>query len=175
MARLSAIGVTVVLSAIVTLTLACLLGGDFFAALAHHSIENHFFAALLALISRLIGWFFATALLALSFAVIYYWSPNVKTRCWHWLTPGGAIGILFWLLASLALRAYLHFFNFYSLTYGSLGAVIILLMWFYITGLMLLLGAEINSEIEAAAAEKRLAATTPAANPVVDNPAPASL
>jgi len=48
-------------------------------------------------------------------------------------------------------------------------------MWFYITGLMLLLGAEINSEIEAAAAEKRLAAITPAANPVVDNPAPASL
>jgi membrane protein len=60
-------------------------------------------------------------------------------------------------LASLALRLYLHFSNSYSLAYGSLGAVIILLTWFYITGLMLLVGAEINSEIEAAAAEKQLA------------------
>jgi membrane protein len=161
MARISAIGVTILLSGIVTLTLACLLGGDFFGALARHSIANHFFASIVAHISRVIGWFFATALLALSFAVIYYWAPNVKTRCWHWLTPGGAIGILFWLLASLALRVYLHFFNFYSDTYGSLGAVIILLTWFYITGLMLLLGAEINSEIEAAAAEKRLAKANP--------------
>ena len=59
-------------------------------------------------------------------------------------------------LASLILRIYLHYFNNYSVTYGSLGAVIILLTWFYITGLMLLLGAEINSEIAAAAAEKTL-------------------
>ena len=51
-------------------------------------------------------------------------------------------------IASLALRVYLHFFNNYTVTYGSLGAVIILLTWFYITGLMLLLGAEINSEID---------------------------
>jgi membrane protein len=168
MARLSAIGVTILLSGIVTLTLACMLGGDFFAALAHHTIEDYFFAALVALLSRLIGWLLASAFLALSFAVIYYWSPNVKTHRWHWLTPGGSIGILFWLLASLGLRLYLHFFNFFSLTYGSLGAVIILLTWFYITGLMILLGAEINSEIEAAAAEKRLTAG-PSANPASDS------
>jgi membrane protein len=51
---------------------------------------------------------------------------------------------------------YLHFFDSFSLTYGSLGGVIILLTWFYITGLMLLLGAEVNSEIQAAVAEKTL-------------------
>jgi membrane protein len=62
--------------------------------------------------------------------------------------------------ASLGLRVYLHFFNSFSVTYGSLGTVITLLTWFYITGLMLLVGAEINSEIEAAAAEKRLAGPT---------------
>ena len=76
------------------------------------------------------------------------------------------------LLASLGLRVYLHFFNTYSITYGSLGAVIILLTWFYITGLMLLLGAEINSEIEAAAAEKRLAGRN-APPPSADTPAQA--
>jgi membrane protein len=63
-------------------------------------------------------------------------------------------------LASLGLRAYLHFFNNYTVTYGSLGAVIILLTWFYITGLMLLLGAEINGQIEAGAAEQKLQAQT---------------
>jgi membrane protein len=98
----------------------------------------------------------AAALLDFSFAVIYYWAPDSKKRRWHWLTPGGALGLIGWLLASLGLRVYLHYFDTYSLTYGSLGAVIILLTWFYITGLMLLLGAEINSEIEAASAEMRM-------------------
>src|ERR1700721_328385 len=106
------------------------------------------------------GVFLGAPVLPLSFAVIYYWAPNLKVRCWHWLTPGGAIGIVGWLVCSLSLRVYIHFFPSYSLTYGSLGAVIILLTWFYITGLMLLLGAEINSEIEGAAAELRLASAS---------------
>ena len=80
----------------------------------------------------------------------------MKNKVWRYLTPGAAIGVAGWILSSLALRIYLHYFDSYSVTYGSLGAVIILLTWFYITGLMLLTGAEINSEIEAAAAEKRL-------------------
>ena len=155
-ARIYAIGLTIILAVIVTLILSALLGGDFIAAVAHHRIYHHFLAIPSAFSARLIGWTIATALLALSFAVIYYWAPDVKARCWHWLTPGGTIGILGWLLASLGLRIYLHFFNSYSITYGSLGAVIILLTWFYITGLMLLVGAEVNSEIEAAAAQKRL-------------------
>jgi len=103
--------------------------------------------------------------IALCFAVVYYWAPGVTHRAWRWLTPGGASGILGWLLVSLGFRVYLHYFNFYTVTYGSLGAVIILLMWFYITGFMLLLGAEINSEIEAAAAEKKLSIETPEGAP----------
>jgi membrane protein len=78
-------------------------------------------------------------------------------RQWHWITPGATLGVLGWVLASVGFRMYLHFFNSYSVTYGSLGAVVILLMWFYITGLMLLLGAEFNSQLEAAAVEARLA------------------
>jgi membrane protein len=100
----------------------------------------------------------ATGLLALLFALIYYWAPDVQQRQWRWLTPGGAIGIIGWLLASIGLRVYLHFFNSYTAIYGSLGAVIILLTWFYLSGLMLLLGGEVDSEIEAAATERRLAA-----------------
>jgi membrane protein len=59
-----------------------------------------------------------------------------------------------WLAASFALKAYLHFFDRYSATYGSLGAVIILLLWFYVSGASLLFGAEINSVIEDAAASE---------------------
>lgn len=104
---------------------------------------------------------------------MYCWAPDVRQRRWHWLTPGSAIGLAGWLIASVGFRIYLHFFNTYTITYGSLGAVIILLMWFYITGLMLLLGAEINSAIEAASVEVRLRPSPRA--PVLDHPvAPAA-
>ena len=159
-ARIAAITLTIALTVILTLGLASLLGGDFLAAVAHRAIHQHLLAAAAAATARVLGWFVATLLLILAFAVIYYWVPNVKARCWHWLSPGAAIGITGWLLSSLGLRVYLHYFPGFSPTYGSLGAVIILLAWFYITGLMLLLGAEINSEIEEAAAEMRLASAS---------------
>jgi membrane protein len=156
-ARIDAIGLTILLTLIVTLGLASMLAGDVAATLAYRFIDYRLLAVAVAVGARIVAWAMATALLILAFAVIYYWAPDVRVRHWHWLTPGGATGILGWLLASLGLRAYIHFFNSYSVTYGSLGAVIILLMWFYITGLMLLLGAEINSEIEAAVAQTRIA------------------
>ena len=162
-ARLHAIGLTVVLTTIVGLGLACLLGGDFIAALAQVELHHRLLVVASSVTARVIGWTVAAVLLDFSFAVIYYWAPDSKKLRWHWLTPGGALGLLGWLLASLGLRVYLHFFNTYSLTYGSLGAVIILLTWFYITGLMLLLGAEINSEIEGASSEMRLGLPAPQA------------
>jgi membrane protein len=155
-ARLSAIGVTIVLMVLVTLILTSLLGADLFAHMAYLHIYHHFFAATVAYTARVLGWLFAVMLLALFFAVIYYFAPDVKASRWRWFTPGAAIGIVGWIFASIGLRIYVHFFNDYSVTYGGLGAVIILLTWFYLTGLMLLLGAEINSEIEAVAAAKRL-------------------
>jgi membrane protein len=164
-ARFSAIGVTIVLAILVTLTLASMLASDFLARIAHDRIYHHFLANVVVLVTRSLGWVVVTALVTLFFAVIYYWAPDVKKNCWRWLTPGSAIGILVWILASIGFRVYLHFFNNFSVTYGSLGAVIILLTWFYITGLTLLLGAEINSQIEAAAAEKRLLAKEPTALP----------
>ena len=163
MARVQAIGLTLVLTVLGSLCLASLLGADFFAAMAHHRVADRFLATLGAIALKLVGWTLATIFLTLSFAVIYYWAPAVKKRCWRWLSVGGAVGIVGWLIASLGLRVYLHFFNTYSVTYGSLGAVIILLTWFYITGLMILLGAEVNSEIEAAVVERRLRRSSQAA------------
>ena len=150
-ARIAAIGLTIVLTAVNTLTLASMLGGDFMARTAAHSLTSPLLIDLAESFSRVLGWAIATGLLVLSFAITYCYAPNRAVKRWYWLSPGAAFGILGWLLASLGLRLYLHFFNSYALTYGSLGAVIILLTWFYITGLMLLVGAEIDSAIEAVA------------------------
>lgn len=157
--RGSAMLVTVLLSFIVMAILSCLLLGTYVAHLIRRHMAWQHTAYGLAIATHVVFDILAFALLILLFAVIYYYAPNVAIRKWRWLTPGGAIAIVCWILASLALRLYLNYFHSFSVTYGSLGAVIILLTWFYITGLMLLLGAEINSEIEAAAAEARLKAT----------------
>src|ERR1700760_3210224 len=157
-ARLAAIGVTFVLSVVITLMLASLLAADFLARLAHRHIYHHLLAVLAAGSLRTLGWLTATGFLSLLFAIIYYFGPDVKVSQWRWLTPGSALGMVGWLVASLGLRVYLHYFDNYSATYGSLGTVIILLTWFYLSGLMLLIGGEINSEIEAAVHEKKLVA-----------------
>jgi membrane protein len=156
--RGAAVLISTLLSLLITAILSTLLAADYFARLVSLHIAHRILAVVAVVSIRSVGWIVAVGLLALLFAVIYYWAPDVKQRQWRWLTPGGAIGIVGWALASIGLRVYLHFFNSYTRTYGSLGAVIILLTWFYLSGLMLLLGGEVNSEIEAAATEKRLAA-----------------
>ncbi len=94
----------------------------------------------------------ATAFVTLSFSVIYYFGPDVEEQFWYWITPGSVVGVLLWIAASFGFRAYLHFFNNYSRTYGSLGAVMILLMWLFVTSFAFLVGGEINAQIEHAAA-----------------------
>ena len=83
-------------------------------------------------------------------SVIYYYAPNVEHPEWHWVTPGAVGGVFLWIIFSFGLRVYLHFFNTYTATYGSLGTVMILLLWFYVTGLSILIGGEINAAIERA-------------------------
>ncbi|HEX4073976.1 MAG TPA: YihY/virulence factor BrkB family protein [Candidatus Acidoferrales bacterium] len=101
---------------------------------------------------KALQWPAAIAFVILSHALIYYFGPHLENRRWRWVTPGSVFGVVLWLAASLGLRIYLHFFNSYSTTYGSLGAVMILLVWLYVTGFAFLVGGEINAEIERAAA-----------------------
>ncbi len=156
-AKLQAIALTALLIVTVTLSLASMLGGDFIVTVIHHRMHGQFMDDATATAVRVCAWILAACFLAMSFAATYYWAPDLRKRQWHWITPGATLGIIGWLLASLGFRAYLTYFNTYSVTYGSLGAVMILLMWFYITGLMLLVGGEFNSELEAAAIEVKLA------------------
>ncbi len=155
-ARGLAILVTLLLSLMVTLNLAVLLSGDLLARLVYLKIWHHNLAVAAAIGIHIIQWTIAAAMLLLQFSTVYYFAPDLRAKYWHWVSPGAAIGVLGWVAASLGLRVYLHFFNSFSITYGSLGAVIVLLTWFYLTGLMLLLGAEINSEVQAAVIEKQM-------------------
>ncbi len=86
-------------------------------------------------------------------ALVYYFAPAME-QAWHWVTPGSVVATALWLAASYGLRLYVKEFANYNKTYGSLGGVILLMLWLYITGVILLLGAEVNSEIENAAAER---------------------
>lgn len=104
-------------------------------------------------IGKVLQWGIALAFVVFAFAVIYYFAPNVHEQHWYWITPGSIVGVVMWAIGSVAMRVYLHFFNTYSKTYGSLGAVIVLMLWFYLTGLSFLIGSQINATIEHAAAE----------------------
>ncbi|HWG20024.1 MAG TPA: YihY/virulence factor BrkB family protein [Terracidiphilus sp.] len=170
-AKIQAIGLTILLTCTISLCLASLFLGDFVVAWLHRAMQGRMMGGTSEMVVRVLGWILAAAFLALSFALTYYWAPDLRKRQWHWITPGALLGIAGWLLASVGFRLYLHFFNSYSVTYGSLGAVIILLMWFYITGLMLLIGAEFNSELEAAAMEAKLARESTAGEPLPIAPA----
>lgn len=111
----------------------------------------------LAITWKVAQWPLALALILLAFAITYYFAPNLPNRQWHWVTPGAIAGVILWLVVSIGLRIYLHFFGTYSVGYGSLGAVIILLLWFYLSGITVLSGAVINGVLESLAASAGVA------------------
>lgn len=92
-------------------------------------------------------WVIIAFFLALGFACIYYFGPDVEQR-FRFITPGSVIGVLLLVVASLGFRFYIGNFGNYSATYGSIGAVIILMLWLYIAGLVILVGSEVNAMTE---------------------------
>jgi membrane protein len=149
--RLTAISLTMALSVLIILALVLVVAGGHIAEwlAAAYGLGDTF-----PLAWKIIQWPVVLGCMTLAFALIYYFAPDLHKQTWTWLTPGAAIGVALWLLVSIAFRVYLHFFNSYSATYGSLGAVIILMLWLYFTGAAVLIGGEINSEIENAAAKQ---------------------
>jgi membrane protein len=82
------------------------------------------------------------------FALLYWAAPNVRHPRFRWLSPGGILGVLGWVVASAAFAFYVSNFASYNKTYGALGGVIIFLVWLWISNLMILFGAEFNAELE---------------------------
>jgi membrane protein len=82
------------------------------------------------------------------FAILYWAAPNVKHPKFAWVSPGGIVGVLIWLIASAAFALYVAKFASYNKTYGALGGVIVFLTWLWISNIAILLGAEFNAEVE---------------------------
>lgn len=142
--RLIAFGLTLLTGLMVVLALTMtVLGPDFGRWLA----ERFAIAGLFARLWPIIRWLLIAAFTVLSVEAIYFLAPNAKQPFRKQL-PGALVAVCSWIVASWGLSWYVRHIAHYNLTFGTLGAVVGLMMWFYVTGLALMLGAEINAELQ---------------------------
>jgi len=139
--KLTVLLLTVALASFIAIALILVLYGG---KLGHSIAESVGFKTAFEVGWPILRWLVVFAAMFLSYSVVYYFAPNLTDRKWHWVTPGAAAGVLTWLSASLGFKVYLHFFDNYTATYGSLGGAILLLLWLYISGFAVLIGAEVN-------------------------------
>lgn len=149
--RLAAIVLTAALMTLIVLALMLILyGGEIGVGVARYFERGSTFTTLWTIGQVPLAIIFAL----LAFALIYYFAPDVREQKWYWITPGSLVGVALWIGVSSLFRIYLRHFDMYSQNYGSLGAVVVLLLWFYLSGAAILIGGKINAEIENAAAKR---------------------
>lgn len=93
-------------------------------------------------------WPLLAAVMLVGLAILYRYGPDCRTPKWRWLTPGAVLAMLLWIAGSALFSLYVTQFGSYNKTYGSMGAVVILMTWFLLTAYIVLIGAEINAETE---------------------------
>jgi membrane protein len=93
-------------------------------------------------------WLVLVFLVSAMIALLYYAAPNVRQPGFRWITPGSILAVLVWIAASAAFALYVAAFGSYNRTYGSLAGVIVFLIWLWLTNVAVLLGAELNAELE---------------------------
>jgi membrane protein len=96
---------------------------------------------------KILQWPVVFALVSLAIAVVFYFAPDARQQ-WIWITPGSVVATALWLIVSIGFRFYVTHFGSYNATYGAIGGFIVLMLWFYVSSLALLFGAELNAEIE---------------------------
>jgi membrane protein len=142
--RLTAILLTIAVATFILVSFALVLIGP---TLATRLAEAINLGPVFEWTWKILQWPVLFALASVGIASIYYFAPDVEQE-WAWLTPGSIFATTLWLAASLGFKYYVANWGNYTETYGLLGAVMILLLWFYISGLVILVGAEMNAEIE---------------------------
>ncbi len=139
------LSMTLGLGILVTIALGVVFYGGHFVSFVLDSIkmpiQSPFFLGVLQFVT-------VAVVLITIFALLYNFLPEHKKSKWVWITPGSIIGIVLWLLLSYGFKLYLGYFNSYDKTYGSLGAVIILMFWLYLTALVILIGGTINAVLQ---------------------------
>jgi membrane protein len=97
---------------------------------------------------NIVKWPVLLLVVSFMFALLYWAAPNVKHPGFRWISPGGVLAVIGWLIASGAFALYVSNFGSYNKTYGALGGVVVFLVWLWISNIMILLGAEFNAELE---------------------------
>ncbi|HWC02079.1 MAG TPA: YihY/virulence factor BrkB family protein [Methylomirabilota bacterium] len=142
--RLLAIGLTLALAAFVLVAFALVLLGP---TAADYVARAAGLGPVFAWTWKVLQWPVVLALVAIGTGLVYYFGPDADQE-WVWVTPGSVLTAVLWFAASLGFKLYVASFGAYTETYGAIGGVMVLLLWFYISGLVMLLGAELNAEIE---------------------------
>jgi membrane protein len=93
-------------------------------------------------------WPVLLVIVSFMFALLYWAAPNVKQPGFRWLSPGGILAVIGWIIASVAFAFYVSNFGSYNKTYGALAGPIVFLLWLWISNIVILLGAEFNAELE---------------------------
>jgi membrane protein len=147
--RLLAITLTVALALfLLTAFVMVLLGPELMTALA----DRLGLAPAAEVAWRLLRWPLLVGCVVLGVDLVYHFAPN-RHASWSWITPGSALATALWILSSFGFKLYVVNFGNYTATYGAIGGAIVTMMWFYVSGLALLVGAELNAVIEQARRE----------------------
>jgi membrane protein len=141
--RLVSVLLTLALAVMIVAALAIVLyGGSIGDALTARYGYSNVFTQLWSVLQ----WPIALGFVLATFTLIYNFAPNITGQERRWFPPGAFVAVVLWLVVSFAFRIYLRYFDSYSVTYGSLGAVIVLMLWFYFTGVAILIGGEVNCD-----------------------------
>jgi membrane protein len=142
--RLMSVGLTLTLALFIVASLTLVLVGPTLAEKA--AVWAHMGPAF-AWTWKILQWPVVFALVTLAIALIYYFAPDAE-QDWVYITPGSVLATALWLLISLIFKYYVANFTSYTATYGVIGGAIVLMLWFYVSALAVLVGAELNAEIE---------------------------
>jgi membrane protein len=142
--KLTAIGLTLALAIFIVLSLALIMAGP---AIGERAAASFGFGSVFTQIWNIVQLPVVFILVTLGVAIVYYYAPDAE-QDWIWITPGSVLATLLWILSSIGFRFYITNFTSYNATYGAIGGVIVLLLWFYVSSLAILAGAELNAEIE---------------------------
>lgn len=142
--RAIALGLTVALAVFIVVSFALVLVGP---TLAERIADRFYLGPAFTWTWKIVQWPVVFALVSLAIAMVYYYAPDAE-QSWIWITPGSLVATALWLVITLAFKFYIAHFTSYTATYGAIGAVIVLLLWFYVSSLAILAGAELNAAIE---------------------------
>jgi membrane protein len=142
--RLTAIALTIGIAAFILASMFLVIAGP---TVAENIASRMQLGPVFKWTWMVLQWPLVFALVATAIGLTYYFAPDVE-QDWVWITPGSVLATLFWLAISLGLKFYYQMMPNANAAYGTIGGVMVLMLWFYVSGIALLLGAELNAEIE---------------------------